>query len=35
MSRVDALQSILRAGNLDLRPPLAWQVYGDSFTLDD
>jgi len=35
VSRVDALQSILDAGNLDLRPPLAWDVYGDHFTLDD
>jgi chitosanase len=35
VSRVDALQSILDSGNLDLRPPLAWDVYGDHFTLDD
>ncbi len=35
VSRVDALQSILDTGNLELRPPLAWEVYGDSFTLDD
>ena len=35
VSRVDALQSILDTGNLDLRPPLAWDVYGDSFVLDD
>jgi len=35
VSRVDALQSILDTGNLDLRPPLAWDVYGDHFALDD
>ena len=34
VSRVDALQSILDTGNLDLTPPLAWDVYGDHFTLD-
>jgi chitosanase len=30
-SRVDAQRSFLRAGNLDLVPPLTWQVYGDSY----
>lgn len=35
VSRVDALQSMLDTGNLDLRPPLTWQVYGDQFTLTD
>lgn len=35
VSRVDALESLVRAGDLDLRPPLAWDVYGDHYTLDD
>ncbi|MBZ6199511.1 chitosanase [Streptomyces olivaceus] len=31
-SRVDTAQRVfLRAGNLDLEPPLDWQVYGDSY----
>ncbi|WP_333737556.1 chitosanase [Streptomyces sp. IBSBF 2806] len=31
-SRVDTTQrSFLREGNLDLRPPLRWQVYGETF----
>ncbi|MFG2429496.1 chitosanase [Streptomyces sp. NPDC048590] len=31
-SRVDTAQRVfLRAGNLDLDPPLDWKVYGDSF----
>ncbi|MFF4275303.1 chitosanase [Streptomyces sp. NPDC001536] len=31
-SRVDTAQRIfLRAGNLDLNPPLDWKVYGDSY----
>lgn len=31
-SRVDTAQRVfLRAGNLDLNPPLDWQVYGDSY----
>ncbi|MFE3517577.1 chitosanase [Streptomyces sp. NPDC059166] len=31
-SRVDTAQRVfLRAGNLDLDPPLDWRVYGDSF----
>ncbi len=34
-SRVDTAQRVfLRAGNLDLDPPLAWQVYGDSYRID-
>ncbi|MEU9733027.1 chitosanase [Streptomyces sp. NPDC048002] len=34
-SRVDTAQRVfLRAGNLDLRPPLDWQVYGDSYHID-
>jgi hypothetical protein len=34
VSRVDALESLVHAGDLDLRPPLAWDVYGDHYTLD-
>lgn len=31
-TRVDTAQRVfLRAGNLDLNPPLDWQVYGDSY----
>ena len=34
-SRVDTAQRVfLRAGNLDLRTPLDWKVYGDSFHID-
>ncbi|MFI9787077.1 chitosanase [Kitasatospora sp. NPDC051984] len=33
-SRIDTEQRVfLRAGNLDLQPPLNWQVYGDSYTI--
>lgn len=32
-SRVDALRSLLRGGNLALEPPLTWEVYGDRFEL--
>ncbi|WP_305075944.1 chitosanase [Microtetraspora sp. AC03309] len=33
-SRVDTAQRVfLRAGNLDLVPPLKWKVYGDSYTI--
>jgi chitosanase len=33
-SRVDTAQRVfLRAGNLDLDPPLSWSVYGDRFTI--
>ncbi|MFE4513599.1 chitosanase [Kitasatospora sp. NPDC056783] len=33
--RVDTEQLVfLKAGNLDLRPPLAWKVYGESFKID-
>ncbi|MFJ2867744.1 chitosanase [Kitasatospora sp. NPDC087314] len=33
--RVDTEQLVfLRAGNLDLKPPLAWKVYGESFKID-
>jgi chitosanase len=32
-SRVDALRSLLRDGNLALEPPLTWEVYGDRFQL--
>jgi chitosanase len=33
-SRVDTAQRVfLQAGNLNLDPPLAWKVYGDSFTI--
>jgi chitosanase len=33
-SRVDTAQRVfLRAGNLDLNPPLTWRVYGDRFTV--
>jgi chitosanase len=34
VSRVDALESLVHARDLDLRPPLAWDVYGDHYTLD-
>ncbi|MFF0304304.1 chitosanase [Streptomyces sp. NPDC004562] len=34
-SRVDTAQRVfLRAGNLELRTPLDWKVYGDSFHID-
>jgi chitosanase len=34
-SRVDTAQRVfLREGNLDLDPPLKWQVYGDSYRID-
>jgi chitosanase len=33
-SRVDTEQRVfLKAGNLDLNPPLKWKVYGDSYTI--
>ncbi|WP_084516561.1 chitosanase [Microtetraspora niveoalba] len=33
-SRVDTAQRVfLRAGNLDLEPPLRWKVYGDSYVI--
>lgn len=33
-SRVDTAQRVfLTSGNLDLNPPLAWKVYGDSFSI--
>ncbi|MEU1288603.1 chitosanase [Kitasatospora sp. NPDC005856] len=33
--RVDTEQLVfLKAGNLDLRPPLVWKVYGESFRID-
>ena len=33
-SRVDTEQRVfLKAGNLDLDPPLTWKVYGDSYTI--
>ncbi len=33
-SRVDTEQRVfLKAGNLDLNPPLTWKVYGDSYTI--
>ncbi|MFG2905168.1 chitosanase [Kitasatospora sp. NPDC048286] len=33
--RVDTEQLVfLKAGNLDLKPPLAWKVYGESFRID-
>ncbi len=31
VDRVTALESILATGNFDLKPPLSWSVYGDSF----
>jgi chitosanase len=35
-SRVDTEQRVfLRNGNLDLNPPLTWQVYGDSYTISN
>ncbi|MGY0236273.1 chitosanase [Longispora urticae] len=34
-SRVDTAQRVfLKAGNLDLNPPLSWKVYGDPFRID-
>jgi chitosanase len=34
-SRVDTAQRVfLRAGNLDLDPPLRWKVYGDSYVIN-
>jgi chitosanase len=34
-SRVDTEQRVfLKAGNLDLDPPLKWKVYGDSYTIN-
>lgn len=34
--RVDTEQLVfLKAGNLDLKPPLAWKVYGESFKIDN
>ena len=33
-SRVDTAQRVfLKAGNLDLNPPLKWKVYGDSYSI--
>ncbi|MER6580451.1 chitosanase [Nonomuraea sp. NPDC001023] len=33
-TRVDTMQRVfLRKGNLDLRPPLTWKVYGDKYTI--
>jgi chitosanase len=33
-SRVDTEQRVfLKAGNLDLNPPLSWKTYGDSYTI--
>ncbi|HEV7962227.1 MAG TPA: chitosanase [Actinoplanes sp.] len=33
-SRVDTEQRVfLKAGNLDLNPPLTWQTYGDTYTI--
>ncbi|MEU4515405.1 chitosanase [Nonomuraea wenchangensis] len=33
-TRVDTMQRVfLRNGNLDLKPPLKWKVYGDSYTI--
>ncbi|NEA66513.1 chitosanase [Streptomyces sp. SID12488] len=35
-SRVDTEQRVfLRAGNLDLNPPLRWKVYGDPYTIEN
>jgi chitosanase len=35
-SRVDTGQRVfLRAGNLNLDPPLSWEVYGDGYTVDE
>ncbi|GAA1304773.1 chitosanase [Planotetraspora silvatica] len=34
-SRVDTAQRVfLKAGNLDLNPPLKWKVYGDSYSIN-
>jgi chitosanase len=34
-SRIDTAQRVfLKAGNLDLRPPLVWHVYGDRYAID-
>ncbi|MGA5762257.1 chitosanase [Nonomuraea bangladeshensis] len=33
-TRVDTMQRVfLKNGNLDLKPPLKWKVYGDSYTI--
>jgi chitosanase len=32
-SRVDALRSLLQDGNLALKAPLSWEVYGSTYTL--
>ncbi|MFC4529920.1 chitosanase [Sphaerisporangium dianthi] len=35
-SRVDTEQRVfLKAGNLDLNPPLSWKVYGDDYLIDE
>jgi len=34
-SRIDTAQRVfLKAGNLDLNPPLKWKVYGDSYSIN-
>jgi len=34
-SRVDTEQRVfLKAGNLDLQPPLKWKTYGDPYHID-
>jgi len=34
VSRIETAQRVfLQQGNLDLRPPLSWKVYGDSYTI--
>ena len=34
-SRVDTEQRVfLKAGNLDLNPPLKWKTYGDSYSIN-
>lgn len=34
VSRIETAQRVfLQEGNLDLRPPLSWKVYGDSYTI--
>jgi chitosanase len=34
VSRVETAQRVwLKAGNLDLKTPLVWKVYGDSYTI--
>jgi len=36
VSRIDTAQRVfLQQGNLGLRPPLTWKIYGDPYTIAD